>query len=324
MDKERSLVKENLTIGQRILRFPQLSIVIAFIVLFVVMTIATDSFFTLSNLINVTRQASTSLIVAAGMTFVLILGGIDLSVGSVACLAGTLAAGFMTKNGIAVFPSVLLGLGAGIGIGVINGVMVAKVKIPAFIVTLALMTTARGLALVYTGGYPVTKIPEEALMLGRGYIGDIPVPVIIMIVVVLVLWIVLTSTKFGRHIYAIGGNEECARLSGIKVVGTKISVYAISGFMAALTGILLTMRLASGQPTLGEGMEMDAIAAAVLGGTSLAGGKGSLFGTLIGCFFLTLMINGFNILGISSFYQQVFTGIILLVAVSLYERNNKK
>ncbi|MEA5004061.1 MAG: ABC transporter permease [Christensenella sp.] len=322
MDKEVVLAKEN-TVWGKIKRFPQLSIVCAFIVLFVVLSIASDSFLTESNLINVVRQASPSLIVAIGMTFVLILGGIDLSVGSVACLAGTLAAGFMTTNGLPVPAGLLLGLLVGAAIGLINGIIIAKVKIPAFIVTLALMSTARGLALVYTGGRPITNIPEAALQLGRGYVGAIPVPVIIMIVVVAVAWIVLGSTKFGRHVYATGGNEECARLSGIKVDWTKIAVYTISGFTAGLTGILLTMRLASGQPTLGQGMELDAIAAVVLGGTALTGGKGYIFGTIIGCLFMQLLSNGFNILGISSFWQQVFTGIILLVAVSLYEKGNK-
>ncbi|MEA4854131.1 MAG: ABC transporter permease [Christensenella sp.] len=322
MDKEVVLAKNN-TVWGKIKRFPQLSIVCAFIVLFVIMAVATDTFFTASNLINILRQVSPTLIVAVGTTFVLILGGIDLSVGSVACLSGTLAAGFMTTNGIPVVLALLLALGVGAGIGFINGLIIAKIKIPAFIVTLALMSTARGLALVYTGGYPITNIPEEALQLGRGYLGAVPIPVIIMIIVVAIAWIVLSSTKFGRHVFATGGNEECARLSGIKVDVTKIAVYTIGGLTAGLTGILLTMRLASGQPTLGQGMELDAIAAVVLGGTSLTGGKGYVFGTIIGCMFMTLLANGFNILGISSFWQQVFTGIILLVAVSLYEKGSK-
>ena len=322
MDKEVVLAKNN-TVWGKIKHFPQLSIVCAFIVLFVVLSITSQSFFTESNLINVVRQASPPLIVAIGMTFVLILGGIDLSVGSVACLSGTLAAGFMTTNGMPIIAAILLALVIGAGIGFINGLIIAKIKIPAFIVTLALMSTARGLALVYTGGRPITNIPEEALQLGRGYVGAIPIPVIIMIIVVAIAWIVLSSTKFGRHVFATGGNEECARLSGIKVDGTKIAVYTISGFTAGLTGVLLTMRLASGQPTLGQGMELDAIAAVVLGGTTLTGGKGFIFGTIIGCMFMQLLSNGFNILGISSFWQQVFTGIILLVAVSLYEKGNK-
>jgi ribose transport system permease protein len=310
-------------IADRIKRFPQLSILGAFIVLFIVLAISSDSFLTSSNLINVVRQASPSLIVAIGMTFVLVLGEIDLSVGSVACLSGTLSAGLMTTNGLPIIGALLLGLGVGAGIGFLNGFIIAQIKIPSFIVTLALMSTARGLALVYTGGRPITNIPDTALALGRGYVGAMPIPIILMLVIVAIAWIVLVSTRFGRHVFASGGNEECARLSGIKVYWTKIAVFTISGFTAGLAGVLLTMRLASGQPTLGQGMELDAIAAVVLGGTALTGGKGYIFGTIIGCLFMQLLSNGFNILGISSFWQQVFTGIILVIAVSLYEKGNK-
>lgn len=322
MDKEVVLVKEN-SVWNKIKRFPQLSILCAFIVLFVVLSVASDTFLTADNLMSVVRQASPSLIVAIGMTFVLILGGIDLSVGSVACLSGTMAAGLMTMNGLPVAAAILIALAVGAVIGFVNGIVIAKIKIPAFIVTLALMSTARGLALVYTGGRAISGVPAEAAQLGRGYIGPIPTPVIFMIIVVVVAWILLSSTKFGRHVFATGGNEECARLSGIKVDITKIIVYTISGLTAGLTGILLTMRLASGQPTLGQGMELDAIAAVVLGGTTLTGGKGFVLGTIIGCLFMQILNNGFNILGVSSFWQQVFTGIILLVAVCLYERGNK-
>lgn len=308
----------------KILNFPQLSICAAFVILFLFLSIKTDTFFTAKNLLNVLRQTSTSMIVAIGMTYVLILGGIDLSVGSVACLAGSLSAGLMVKNSVPVAPALLAGVLVGILAGVFNGIIIAKAKIPAFIVTLATMSTARGLALVYTGGRPISGIPEPALFLGRGYIlFGIPVPVIIMLVVIVVSFIVLRTTTFSRHIFAIGGNEECARLSGIKVDRSKVIVYGISGMCAAITGILLTMRLASGQPALGEGLELDAIAAVVLGGTSLNGGKGYVFGTMIGCLFLTVMGNGFNILQISSFWQQVFKGIIILIAVSMYEKKKK-
>lgn len=303
--------------------FHQASILAAFLALFIFLSFATDSFFTVDNMFNLLRQASTSLIVAIGMTFVLILGGIDLSVGSLAALAGTVCVGLMTRNEIPVFPAILLGIGVGLGIGFINGIMSAKVHIPPFIVTLAMMSTCRGLVLVYTGGYPITNIPKAAIVLGRGYLGPVPVPVIIMLIVIVITWIILSCTKFGRQVFAVGGNEECARLSGVKVDRIKISVYMISGALAALAGIILTMRLNSGQPTLGSGMELDAIAIAVLGGTSLSGGKGYMLGTIIGCMFMTILTNGLNIMGISSFWQQVFTGIILLVAVSLYLRKKK-
>ena len=304
-------------------RFPQLSILLAFIVLFVILSISTESFFSANNIMNVLRQASTLMIVAIGMTFVLISGGIDLSIGSVACLAGTITAGLMVKSGLPVLIALLLGILLGVIIGIFNGVVISKLRIPPFIATLAMMSTARGAALIYSGGYPITSLPDEALILGRGYILNVPVPVIFMITVVILAWIALLMTKFGRYTFAIGGNEECARLSGIKVDITKISVYAISGACAALTGILPTMRLASSQPTLGDGLEMDAIAAVVLGGTSLFGGRGYILGTIIGTLFLTVLSNGLNILEINSFWQQFLKGIILIVAVSLYKKRKE-
>ena len=186
-----------------------------------------------------------------------------------------------------------------------------------------MMSTVRGIALVYTDGSPISKLPNQALDLGRGYLGAIPIPVIIMAVVLAIAWIVLACTRFGRYIYAIGGNEECTRLSGINVNKIKLIVYSISGLCAAITGILLTMRLGSGQPTLAEGLEMDAITAVVLGGTAITGGRGYMLGTLLGCVFLTFLGNGFNIIGISSFWQQILKGIILIVAISLYSTKKK-
>ena len=323
VDSEVMEANSKKTSGSPLRRFPQFSILLAFIVLFLFLTFATDAFFSFKNLINVLRQASTQMIVAIGMTFVLILGGIDLSIGSVACLAGTLTAGLMVKNSVPTVIALILGVLIGVVIGIINGVIISKLKIPPFIATLAMLSTARGAALIYSGGYPITNMPDDALFLGRGYILGIPVPVIIMIILVTLAWITLLATKFGRHTFAIGGNEECARLSGIKVSMTKIGVYAMSGAGAAITGILLTMRLASSQPTLGDGLELDAIAAVVLGGTSLNGGRGYVFGTVIGSLFLTVLGNGLNILGINSFWQQFLKGIILVIAISLYEKKKK-
>lgn len=308
-------------IVSKILGFEQLSICVAFIILFSLLSFITDTFCTTSNILNVLRQASTTMVVSTGMTFVLILGGIDLSVGSIACLAGTLSAGLMINIGIPVVPSLIISILSGLAFGVLNGFLIAKVRIPAFIVTLATMSTARGLALVYSGGKPITGIPDIALELGRGYLGPIPIPVIIMIIAIALASIILKTTTFSRHVFAVGGNEECARLSGIKTVRTKIIVYGISGVTAAITGIMLTMRLASSQSSIGSGLEMDAIASVVLGGTSLSGGKGTIYGTVIGCIFMTILSNGFNILEISSFWQQVFKGIVIIIAVCMYERN---
>lgn len=312
---------------ERISKFPQFSIIVAMILLLIIFSFISDSFFTFNNIINVLRQASPTIVVSIGMTYVFILGGMDLSVGSTACLSGLIAAGLMTgQNGgqpIPAFVALIAALLVGTFIGVLNGVIITTIKLPPFIVTLALMSTVRGVALVYTNGITISKLPEGALELGRGYVGPIPIPVIIMAVILVIAWIVLSSTRFGRYIYAIGGNEECTRLSGINVNRVKRIVYSISGLCAAITGILLTMRLGSGQPTLAEGLEMDAITAVVLGGTAISGGRGYMLGTLLGCIFLTFLGNGFNIIGVSSFWQQILKGVILIVAISLYGTKDK-
>lgn len=326
MDEEK-ITQSHKRIWERISRFPQFSILVALILLLIIFSVVSDSFFTFNNIVNVFRQTSTSIIVSIGMTFIFILGGIDLSVGSVACLSGLLAAGLMTGKSsgplLAVPIAILVALIVGTGIGLVNGIIITRIKLPPFIVTLASMSTVRGMALVYTDGSPISKLPASALELGRGYIGPIPIPVIIMAVVLVIAWIVIAKTRFGRYVYAIGGNEECSRLSGIHVNRIKLVVYAISGFCAAVTGILLTLRLGSGQPTLAEGLEMDAITAVVLGGTAITGGKGYMLGTILGCIFLTFLGNGFNIIGISSFWQQILKGIILIVAISLYSTKKK-
>jgi ribose transport system permease protein len=308
--------------------FPQFGILLVLAIMLIIFSSMSNRFLNTENLINVLRQTSTSVIVALGMTFILILGGIDLSVGSIACLMGMLAAGLMTgyTKGITlpVEWAVALVIVLGIGLGAINGLIITLLKLPPFIVTLASMSTVRGIAYVYTAGVPIANIPPKAVAIGRGYVGIIPIPVIVMIFLVLIAWILLSSTKFGRHVQAIGGNEECAKLSGIGIKKTKIFVYMMGGFCATITGVILTLRLGSGQPTMATGTELDAITAAVLGGTSISGGKGSILGTVVGCLFLTFMTNGFNLIGISSYWQQIFKGIILIIAISLYSSKKKQ
>jgi len=311
------------SVKDKIINFPQLSILSAFVVLILIFSLTTNTFLSFDNIINILRQNSTTMIVAIGMTYVLILGGIDLSVGAVACLAGTVAAGLMSRNGMPVVLAIVIGVLIGALCGLINGLTISKIGMAPFIATLAMNCSARGIVLVYTKGSTITKIPEAALFLGRGYIGPIPIPVIIMIIVVAAAWVVLRKTRFSRHVFAVGGNEECARLSGVKIVKVKIIVYIVSSTLAALSGVILTMRLASGQPTLGNGLELDAIAAVVLGGTSLNGGKGFVIGTVLGALFLTALSNGLNILQVSSFWQQVFQGIIIIIAVSFSDRKRK-
>ncbi|MDO4312207.1 MAG: ABC transporter permease [Eubacteriales bacterium] len=317
-------MKNNKTLIGKIKGFPQLSICVGYIVMFVLLTVMSKDFLTAKNLLNVLRQTSSTMIVAVGMTLVLITGGIDLSVGSVAALSATMSVAFMVNYQLPVGVSLLLGLLIGAACGFINGLVISKLQLPAFIVTLAMMSSARGLALVYTNGKTIVGVPDSAIKFGQGYVlSVIPIPVIVMVVILIIAGIFITKTVFSRYIYAVGGNEECAKLSGINVNKVKIVVYSLSGLSAAIAGIILTMRLASGQPTLGEGLEMDAIAACVLGGTSLSGGKGFLFGTIIGSIFLTTLSNGLNLMGVSSYMQQVLKGLIIIAAVCMYERKKK-
>ena len=308
---------------KKIYSFPQFSILLVLIITVVGLAIAKPTFLSGANIVNILRQCAPNLIVALGMTLVLILGGIDLSVGAVACLAGTLCAGLMSRNGMGVVPAILICLAVAAICGLTNGLIVAKMNIAPFIATLAMNCTARGVDLVYTGGSPIAGIPSAATQLGRGYLAGLPIPVWIMFVILAVIWVLATKTRFSRHMFATGGNEECARLSGVKVKNVKIIIYTLCSLLAGISGILMTLRLGSGQPTLADGLELDAISAAVLGGTSLTGGRGYVLGTIFGCLFLTVLSNGLNIIQVSSYWQQVFKGIILVIAVSMY-RSSKK
>lgn len=293
------------------------------LLIMVVITILEPRFLTQSNLFNVVRQVSINAILAFGMTFVILTGGIDLSVGSILALVGAVVAGLLV-SGMSPFLVVILGLLLGALLGLFNGLLVAKGKLAPFIVTLATMTIYRGMTLVYTEGRPITGLPEQFRTIGRGEILGVPIPIIATGVVFFLLYVLLTKTIFGRRVYALGGNEEAARLSGIKTDNVKIMVYVISGVTAAISAIILTSRLNSAQPTAGSGFELDAIAAVVLGGTSLAGGYGTLGGTLIGALIIGVLDNGLNLLNVSSFYQQVVKGAVILVAVLLDRRRKAK
>ena len=279
--------------------------------------LGSDNFLTVSNLLNVALQTSIIAIVAIGMTLVILTAGIDLSVGSVMALSGALAAGLITHNGLGTGLGISLALGAGLFLGIINGLLIIKGDIPPFVATLAMMAVARGLTLVYTEGRPIAGLPENFIFLGTGQIFGIPVPVVIMIILAVAASVILRFTRFGLHIYATGGNEETTRLAGVNPNRIKLSVYAISGFTAALGGILLTARLWSAQPNAAVGWELDAIAAPVLGGTSLFGGVGTIEGTLIGAFIIGVLSNGMNLMGITSYYQLVIKGIVFILAVML-------
>jgi ribose transport system permease protein len=297
---------------------------IGLILLIIVVSILNPSFLTISNIFNVLRQVSISAIIAFGMTFVILTGGIDLSVGSTLALTGAVAASLLA-GGFDPILSMGIALILGLILGAINGVIITKGKVAPFIATLATMTVYRGLTLVYTNGKPISGLGDHASfqLFGKGYFLGIPIPVITTLITFGILYFILHKTTFGRRVYAVGGNEEAAKLSGINADRVKIAVYAISGFLAALSALILTSRLNSAQPTAGQSYELDAIAAVVLGGTSLNGGKGWIFGTLIGALIIGVLNNGMNLIGVSSFWQQVVKGIVILLAVLLDRKKSE-
>ena len=287
---------------------------VGLVVVCAVMTATSDSFLTGSNLVNVLRQVSINAVIAVGMTVVILTGGIDLSVGAVMALSGTLAAGLMAGglNGVL---ALLVCLLVGSGFGLANGSFVAITRMPPIIVTLATMGIARGLALIYTGGYPISGLPAWVGFIGGGKIAGIETPILIAALVYVAAWVLLERTPFGRYIFAIGGNEQATRLSGVRVARYKLLAYVISGLTAAIAGMVLTSRLMSGQPGAGEGFELDAIAAVVLGGTSIMGGRGSIIGTLLGALLLGVLNNGLNMVGTDPYIQSVVKGAIILLAI---------
>jgi|SRR5690625_4616124 len=306
------------------LKKPEILTLLGFFVLCAFFSIFTNEFFAVTNITNIVRQVSINGILAVGMTFVILTGGIDLSVGSVMAFAGTMMAGFMINMDITPVLAVVLGISLSALLGYINGLFVAYAKIPAIIVTLAMMEIARGLSLLYTGGYPLSGLPGSFGLIGRGYLfGFIPIPAIIMLIVFVLAYIILNHLPLGRYIYAIGGNEEAVRLSGIKVNRIKTIVFLISGITAGISGLIMTSRLSSGQPMAGVGYELDAIAAVVLGGTSIAGGRGHIFGTLLGALLMGVLSNGLNLMGVSPYVQRVLKGVIIIAAIYYSSKQQK-
>ncbi len=279
----------------------------------VVLALVQPRFMSYSNLVNVARQVSIVAIVATGMTFVMIGGGVDLSVGSVAALAGCIAAELMHTHAIVL--SVLIALMVGALAGAINGVAISKGKTPPFVATLGMLTAARGAVLIYTNGMTIIDLPAGFVRIGAGWLGPLPIPVVIAAGIMIAGHIVLSQTEFGLHVYASGGNPEGAKLSGINVDATRIAVHTMSGILAAAGGLVLTARVFSGQPTLGQGLELQAVAATVIGGTAMSGGEGSVSGTLLGVLIMGVLTNGLNLLGVSSYWQDVVTGTVIVCAV---------
>ena len=293
----------------------RLKSLIGLALLVLVLSLLSPHFLTTENLLNITRQVAVNAILATGMTFVIISAGIDLSVGSVLALSGCVMA-IALNAGVGIFPGILLAVGVGSLCGLANGFMTGFLRVPPFIATLGMMSIARGLALVVTGGYPIFELPEGFSYLGTGYLWDVlPVSLLFTFLVLVAAHFVLTRMKLGRYVYVIGGNEEAAVLSGVNVRTTKLLIYTICGFLAGLASVVFVSRLNSAQPTAGIAYELDAIAATVIGGTSLFGGVGSIGGTVIGALIMGVLRNGLNLLNVSSFWQQVVIGVVIITAV---------
>jgi len=284
------------------------------VLIFIIATLLSDSFLTVNNLLNVIRQVSITAIIAAGMTFVILTGGIDLSVGSIVALAGVTSASVLTSTQN-VFLAILTALFVGMMVGLFNGIIITKGNLPPFIATLAIMTFIRGVVLVFTNGSPISARVESFNYIGKGYFAGIPIPILIMIFVFALGYFVLKYTTFGRSVFSIGGNKEGTRLSGINIVKSEIIVYMISGLTAGLTGLILTARLGSAQPTAGVGYELDAIAAVILGGTSLAGGIGAIIPTVFGAVILGVLDNILVLIDVNPFASDMVKGAVILLAV---------
>lgn len=295
---------------------------IGLVLLCIVITIVTPNFLSLSNITNVFTQVSVNAIIAIGMTFVILTGGIDLSVGSTLAISGAVGASIVKLTGN-VFLAIIVAAVIGIAVGLINGLLVSKGKLQAFIVTLATMTIFRGATLVFTDGTPISKLPEAFVKIGNGKLGFMPIPVIITIIIAIIAVYALSQTRFGRYLYALGGNEDASRLSGINTDKIKTLVYVVSGFASAIAGVIITSRIGSASPNAGTGFELDAIAAVVIGGTSLAGGEGTITGTLIGALIIGVLNNGLNLMNVSPFYQSIVKGLVILIAVLLDKKSRK-
>lgn len=314
--------KKKLDLKELIVKYKSL---VGLVLLIAVVSILNPAFLSTKNILNILRQTSVNAIIAAGMTFVILTGGIDLSVGSILAISGAVCASILVSGQNMVF-AVLIAILIGGAIGCINGFVIAKGKLQPFIATLATMTVLRGLTMVFTDGKPITLGSGDLAVsfgkIGGGLIFGVPTPVVIMIVVFAVAAYILSNTKMGRYTYALGSNEEATKLSGLNTDKIKIWVYTISGILASIAGIILTSRLYSAQPTAGTGYELDAIAAVVLGGTSLTGGKGKISGTIIGALIIGVLSNALNILDVSSYYQMMVKGIVILIAVLLDRKSN--
>jgi len=301
---------------------PQLGLAIALTALMLGLALARPNFLTLGNLINLVRQISINGILAVGVTYVLLTGGVDLSLGSLVALTGVIAAMFAHPGQYPVVVPIAAGVAAGAMCGVANGLLVTRGRMAPFVVTLGMMTSARGLALLLSGGRPVSNLSTAFTRIGSGDFAGIPAPTWILLAVAAASHVLLRKMRMGRHVYAVGGNENAARASGVSVNTVKLACYIICGAMAGLAGVVLASRITTGQPNAGIGYELDAIAAVVIGGTSLNGGSGGIGGTILGALLIGVINNGLDLLNVSSYYQQVIKGLIIVGAVWL-DRSKK-
>jgi inositol transport system permease protein len=313
--------------------FRKYAIVLIFLGLFLLMSVLSPAFLAPRNLLNVVRQISVIGLLGIGVTMAIIATGIDLSSGSVLALAAVVGASLAQSPdwAAAKFPGLVLplivplmgGLAVGAACGWVNGSLIARFKIPPFIATLGMMTVARGLALLYSDGRPISGTTNAYNFIGQGEIFGLPFPIILLAVVGIGTHVMLNNTRFGRYIYAIGGNEQAARVSGLNISRVKIGIYTFAGLLSGLAGIVLSSRISSGQPGLGMGYELDAIASAVIGGTSFSGGVGTVWGTMIGALIIGVLNNGLDLLNVSAYWQQILKGAIIVVAIIIDERKNR-
>lgn len=300
---------------KRITGFREFGVLLALALLVVIFSLTSSFFLTGENILNITRQVSVVSLLAIAMTLVIITGGIDLSVGSIVALAGIITASGMKDMGLSMPVAIMLGMLVGLVTGVVNGSLVALLNMPAFITTMGTMTILRGLGYIYTGAYPIYDLPDAFKMIGQGYIGVIPIPTIIFAVVAILAFILLSKTVFGRHIYAVGGNADAAKLAGIKVKQVNVAVYILSGLIAAVAAVVQTARVGAGMPTIGEGFELEAVAAVVIGGAAMSGGSGTILGTVLGSVVLGVLSNGLSLLDVDSYVMQVIRGMVVILAV---------
>lgn len=307
---------------------------IALLLMILAMSLLSDKFLTPANSWNILRQISINVCLSIGMTLIILTAGIDLSVGSMLALTGAITAGLL-KNGIelsqlniliqfTLFGALTAGLLVGVLLGAFNGLMITRFRIPPFVVTLAMLGIARGLTMLWTGGFPITGLGDSFAVIGTGIYLGMPMPVWISVALVGIFMLITKRTRFGRYIYAVGGNETAARLSGLRVNHIKLAVYTLGGVLSAVAGLIITSRLDSAQPNAGMGYELDSIAAVVIGGTSLSGGRGTILGTVLGCLIIGVLNNGLFLLDVSPFWQQVVKGFVILIAVAIDNLNVRK